>query len=63
MNETPNWFNTGRTVLLIKDREKGKDVINFRSITIYPLMWKMFTGIFNDQLYNIWKVSNKRGTK
>lgn len=50
-DQTPNWYNTGRKILLMKDRKKGKDVINFRSITSWPLMQKIFTGIFSDQLY------------
>ena len=28
MNEMPDWFITGRTVLTMKDREKGNDATN-----------------------------------
>ena len=32
MNETTGWFTTGRTVLIMKDRE-NENVPNFRSMT------------------------------
>ena len=32
----------GRTVLILKDREKGNDVTNFRPITCLPFMGKIF---------------------
>ena len=51
MNETPDWITTGKTILIMKDREKSNDVTNFRPITCLPLMWKIFTGIISDELY------------
>ena len=56
MNEIPDWLTTSKTVLIMKDREKGNDVTNFRPIACLPLMWEM----------TIWKVKdccqmNKRG--
>ena len=36
----------------MKDREKVNDVTNFRPITCLPLTWKIFTGIFSDELYD-----------
>ena len=51
MNGTPDWITTGKTVLIMKDREKSNDVTNFRPITCLPLMWKIFTGIISDELY------------
>ena len=44
--------DTIKTVLIMKDREKGNDVTNFRPITCLPLMWKIFTGILSDELYD-----------
>ena len=32
-NDTPAWFTKGRTVLIIKDKEKGSMASNFRPIT------------------------------
>ena len=51
MNETPDWLTTGKTALIMRDREIGDDVTNFRPITCLPLMWKIFTGILNVELY------------
>ena len=51
MNETPDSLATGKTVLIMKNREKENDVTNFRPITCLLLMWKIFTGIFSDELY------------
>ena len=50
-NQTPEWFTKGRTVLVLKDMEKGNIATNFRPITCLPLMWKLFTGIMGDELY------------
>ena len=36
----------------MKDREKGYDVTNFRPIICLPPMWKIFTGILSDELYD-----------
>ena len=51
MNEPPGWIITSRTVLIMKDGEKGNDVTNFRPVTYLPLMWNIFIGIFLDELY------------
>lgn len=51
MNETPDWFFTGRTILITKDKEKGNDVTNSRPIKCLPLMWKVFTGMPSDKHY------------
>ena len=50
--ETPEWLTKGRTVLINKDREKGNMASNYRPITCLPLMWKLFTGIISDEVYN-----------
>ena len=39
------------TVLIMKNREKGNDVINFWLLTCFPLIWKVFTAIICDNLY------------
>ena len=51
MTETPDWLNTGKTALIMRDKEIGDDITNFRPITCLPLMWKIFTGILNYELY------------
>ena len=51
MNETPDWFATGRTVLTMKDREKGNDVINCRPTARLSFMWKVITRVFSDNQY------------
>ena len=50
--EVPDWMTTGRTVLLLKDKSKGKEVSNYRPITCLPLMWKLITGMVADEIYN-----------
>ena len=42
----------GKTVLIMKDKEKGRDVKNFRPITCLPLMWKLLTGVLSEEMYN-----------
>ena len=48
----PDWMTLGRTVLIMKDRSKGRIASNFRPITCLPLMWKLLTGIIANKLYN-----------
>lgn len=48
----PDWLTYGKTVLCQKDRSKGSAVDNYRPISCLPLMWKLLTGVFSDQLYN-----------
>ena len=50
MNETPNWLTTGKTILIMKDWEKGNDVTNLRPTTCFPLMWKIGFRRTKDQL-------------
>ena len=50
LRSVPEWLTKGRTVLVVKDKEKGGDLSNFRPITCRPLMWKLFTGVLADNL-------------
>ena len=50
-NHLPDWMTKGRTVLIVKDKEIGSQVTNFRPITCLPLMWKLLTGIIADETY------------
>ena len=47
----PEWMTYGRTVLCLKDPERGNAVDNYRPITCLPLMWKLLTGMIADNLY------------
>ena len=51
-NGAPTWMTKGRTVLIQKDKDEGRDVSIHRPITCLPLMWKLLTGIIADQMYN-----------
>ena len=42
---------TGKTLLCVKEIEKGDLVSNFRPITCLPLIWKLMTGILAEVLY------------
>lgn len=40
----------GRTVLIVKEKDLGPVVTNFRPITCLPLMWKLLTATLSDKL-------------
>ena len=46
------WLTFGRTVLCQKDVTKGNAIDNYRTISCLPIMWKLFTGIMSDHLYD-----------
>ena len=50
-NNLPKWMVTGKTLLCIKEIQKGNLVSNFRPITCPPLIWKLLTGILAEELY------------
>ena len=45
------WMVTRKTLLCIKEIQKGNLVSNFRPITWLPLIWKLLTGILAEELY------------
>ena len=49
--ETPDWLTRGTTVLIMKDKSKGGKVTNYRPITCLSILWKLFTSIFSDSIY------------
>ena len=49
--EVPDWLTQGKTTLIMKDKEKGPEVTNYRPITCLPLMWKILTGIISNAMY------------
>ena len=49
------WLIYGRTVLCQKDTTKGTAADNYCLIHCLPIMWKFFTGIMSDYLYEFLK--------
>ena len=47
----PIWMTKGRTMLMHKDKEKGKAASNYRPITCLPLVWKLLTGVIAEEVY------------
>ena len=47
----PEWMNVGKTVLIQKDPDKGVAPSNYRPITCLPVMWKLFSGVMSDSIY------------
>ena len=45
------WLTKGRTTLVQEDKEKVKAVRNYRPITCLPLVWKLLTGLFAEEIY------------
>ena len=46
----PSRLTKGRTGLLQKDKSKGNIASNYRPITLFPLMWKLLSGVIADQI-------------
>ena len=47
----PMWMTKGRTILMWKDKEKGKAASNYRPITCLPLVWILLTGVIVEEVY------------
>lgn len=60
MTNTLDYLIIGKTVSIMKDREKG-NVTHLRSITSLPLMWKIFNGILRNKLYDHLESETLRG--
>ena len=45
------WMTKGRTILMQKDKEKGKAASNYRPITYLPLVWKLLAGVIAEEVY------------
>ena len=48
----PNWLTKGKTILIMKDKTKGKESTNYRPITCLSLIWKLLTYIISEEIYN-----------
>ena len=70
-SNVPLWMVTGKTLLCVKELEKGNAVANFRPITCLPLLSKLLTAILVEELHeNLeqasilpWEQKGSRGTK
>ena len=49
--QTPRWMTTGRTVLIQKDKTKGRAPGNYRPITCLPIVWKLLTSMIAVEMY------------
>ena len=47
-----------RTVLCLKDLEKGSAVDNYRLMSCLPLIWKLLTGILVNEMYEFLDKNN-----
>ena len=52
VGDVPGWLVEGRTILVMKDSEKGTEVGNYRPVAYLSLIWKLLTGIINDETYD-----------
>ena len=50
-NNLPKWMVTRKTLLCIKEIQKGNLVSHFRPISCLPLIWKLLTSILAEELY------------
>ena len=51
-DSVPQWMNKRRTILCPKDPTIGNAVENFLPITCLPLMWKLFSGVLSEKIYD-----------
>ena len=47
----PTWMTEGRTVLIMKDKNKGTVEGNYRPNTFLALMWKLLPTTFSEAMY------------
>ena len=45
------WMTKGKTILMLKDKEKGEAASNYRPITCLLLVWKLLTGLIAEEVY------------
>ena len=45
------WITKGRTVLMKKEKEKGKAASNYRAITCLSLVWKLPMSVIAEESY------------
>ena len=47
----PERLTSGKTVVIVKDKDKGNEMTNLCPITCLPIMWKLLTGIISEGMY------------
>ena len=52
VGNAPGWLVEGRTILVMKDSEKGTKVRNYRPTAYLSLIWKLLTRIISDETYD-----------
>ena len=52
------WMTKGRTILIIKDPQKGSVPSNYRPITCLAMCWKLLTGILAGEIYSFMENQN-----
>ena len=57
--QLPQWMTTERTVLLVKNEEKGTLASNFRPIAYLPITYKLLTGMMAQVIYEHLDQSNE----
>ena len=55
---SPKWTTKGRTILIIKDSQKGSVPSNYRRITCLAMCWKLLTGILAGEIYSFMENQN-----
>ena len=56
--KVPTWMTKGRTVLIVKDPQKGSVPSNYRPITFLAMCWKLLTGILAGEIYSFMEDQN-----
>ena len=50
--KVPTWMTKGRTVLIVKDPQKGRVPSSYRPIACLAMWWKLLTGILAGEIYS-----------
>ena len=48
----PDWLTKGQTVLILKDKAKGNIASIYQPFSCLPFVWKLLTGILEDEMYD-----------
>ena len=57
--DIPEWMTLGKKFLCQKDPSKRNAVVNYRTISCLPLMWKLMTGAIAESIYHFLDVNDK----
>lgn len=45
------WIATDKTMLSVKEMKKGKLVSKVKSVTYFPMLWKLLTQVLTPEIY------------